>query len=256
MLQLIKFVIGGILLLLFASSCNPAKRASTANIKSKSANFILKKMDRQAFNPEWLSGRAKVNINYEGQRFSATLNLKMRKDSIIWVNLKKLGLEIGRLKITPDSIHLLDRFNKNYLARGIDELTSTYGLPADFGTLQDVLLGNAYFWNKEELESSVKNNHYELNGIDGRKNFSYAIDPISFYLLEQILQDQERDWTLEANYEGYGATLHPNFSYIRNIKVIEPQSVELTLSFTKVDVDLPQQISFNIPSHYTPMQLE
>jgi len=246
-----------ICLVFLTGGCKAGKKAGTTKLKSRSSNFVLKKMDKAAFDAEWLDAKAKVNITYLGQKLpGVSMNIKVQKDQIIWANMKKLGIELGRLKITPDSIFVLDRFNKNYLAKGIGELTEKYGIPADFGTIQDVLFGNAYFWKKENLSTSVVKSNYQIDGDLGRKNSSHLVDGLNYFLQSQYLLDQEQNWELDASYDGYNNSAHPNFSYIRNIKVTQPEPIALTLTFSKIEINQPAEYKFSIPSHYKPLQLD
>jgi len=246
-----------VFILFFAGGCKAGKKAGAVKLKSRNANFVLKKMEKAAFDADWFDGKAKVNITYQGQKLpGVTMNIKAQKDQIIWANMKKFGVELARLKITTDSIFVLDRFNKNYLAKGIGELTEKYGIPADFGTIQDVLYGNAYFWKKENLETSIAKDNYQIDGETGRQNSSHLVDGLNYFLQTQYLMDQEQNWELDASYDGYNQADHPNFSYIRNIKVTQPESIALTLAFSKIEINQPAEFRFTIPSHYTPLQLD
>ncbi len=251
------FYISFFVILFVAGGCKAGKKAGGSKLKSRNANYVLKKMEKAAFEADWFEGKAKVNITYLGQKLpGVTMNIKVQKDQIIWANMKKLGIELGRLKITQDSIFVLDRFNKNYLAKGIGELTAMYGIPADFGTIQDVLFGNAFFWGKGNLETRVAKENYQIVGESGRQNSTHLVDGFNYFLQTQYLLDQEQNWELDASYEGYNQPEHPNFSYIRKIKVTQPEPITLTLSFSKIEINQPTTYKFSIPAHYKPLQLD
>ena len=112
-----------ILTLYLLSSCNPGKNLSTSDLKDRNPNYILKRLDKEAFDSQWLSGKARMFIDYKGQSVSASLSLRMERDQTIWAQVKKFNFEVGRLKITQDSVFLVDRLNKRYLAENIDELS-------------------------------------------------------------------------------------------------------------------------------------
>ena len=61
-----------------------------------------------------------------------------------------LGIEGLRAYITPDSVKLLDKQNKIYIASSVSYLQEVTALPLDLSSLQDLLIGNPVF-----LDSSI-----------------------------------------------------------------------------------------------------
>jgi hypothetical protein len=78
-----------------------------------------------------------------GQRVdNALVNLKARKDSIIWLNVSVLGISGARALITQESITVLDLVRKTYSQSDYATLSRRYGMPVSFSLIQAILLGN------------------------------------------------------------------------------------------------------------------
>ena len=95
---------------------------------------------------EWLTANMAIQAEYNGQSFNdLSGQLRMRKDSIVWLNVTAtMGVEVLRAKISNDSIWILNRLEKTYLAEHVDSLDQQigplFGLRLPFA--QFVLLDN------------------------------------------------------------------------------------------------------------------
>lgn len=118
-------------LLLTASSCASRKK-------------IVAPAPPQSF--EWLTANMAIQAEVNGQSFNdLSGQLRMRKDSIVWVSVTAtMGVEVLRAKISNDSIWILNRLEKTYLAEHVDSLDQQigplFGLRLPFA--QFVLLDN------------------------------------------------------------------------------------------------------------------
>ena len=95
---------------------------------------------------EWLTANMAIQAEYNGQSFNdLSGQLRMRKDSLVWVSVTAtMGVEVLRAKISNDSIWILNRMEKTYLAEHVDSLDQQigplFGLRLPFA--QFVLLDN------------------------------------------------------------------------------------------------------------------
>ena len=95
---------------------------------------------------EWLTANMAIQAEINGQSFNdLSGQLRMRKDSLIWVSVTAtMGVEVLRAKISNDSIWILNRLEKTYLAEHVDSLDQQigplFGLRLPFA--QFVLLDN------------------------------------------------------------------------------------------------------------------
>ena len=118
-------------LLLTASSCASRKKT-------------VAPVPPQSF--EWLTANMAIQAEGNGMAYNdLSGQLRMRKDSIVWVSVTAtMGVEVLRAKISNDSIWILNRLEKTYLAEHVDSLDQQigplFGLRLPFA--QFVLLDN------------------------------------------------------------------------------------------------------------------
>ena len=142
---------GTILFLALAlQACQSSKKATTTAVKTETApplsiSTILKNLEDNEIKADWLSGD--VDADYEGKpmNLSASMTTRFRRDSVIWLNIKKLGFNIARAKVTPDSIFVINYIQSSYIAKDLKYIERKYNIPADFKVLQNILLGNIVF---------------------------------------------------------------------------------------------------------------
>ncbi len=242
------------------SSCKTARKARSVSLKNKSSKFVLKKLADQRFEADWLSAKLRITYSDDYQTRKLTANIRMQKDSIIWMNVKKLNVEAARIKITPDSIYAVDRLNKEYFIKDISFLEKEYNLPSretgpsDFNVLQEVIFGNPVFFDGSSMKTSVNTTEYQLNNENEDFSSQYLIDGISFLLTKMNFKESRSEQTLTISLDrAEGIEEYPNFSYFRNFDLYSDSigKVSINVKFSKLELNSPKTIRFEIPSHYT-----
>jgi len=93
---------------------------------------------------DYLSAKARVVLEEQnGKTTRGTLNLRAKKDSIIWFSLSPgLGIEAARGIITAEEIKIKDRINGQDIDLTYDQFQNTYGLKLSLDLFQNVLFAN------------------------------------------------------------------------------------------------------------------
>jgi hypothetical protein len=239
--------------LLFAIlSCSPKIIEKGALVEDDNPSLFLKKA---IFAPEWMEGKCQLQMASEDSNLSGQGIIRIRRDSAIWVSLRKLGFEVGRALILKDSFFFLNRLNNVFEAHPISFIKEKYQLPGDFLHLQALLLGNAPLddisdftvTNKEsfewQLQKSMDNGTLSLGWDFNNKRIS-AIDwnqPSSNKYFKMKFGDYK---ALESKQQ---------FSYFRdlNIQSAETGNLHVVLSFNQVQFNLPVSLRFDIPQRYS-----
>ena len=89
---------------------------------------------------------ANLDIQAEGNGMSfdnLSGQLRMRNDSIVWLSMTAtMGVEVLRAKVSNDSVWVLNRMEKTYLAEPLDSLCAKVGMPLSLPLVQTMLLDN------------------------------------------------------------------------------------------------------------------
>ena len=246
-----------LLLSLFAS-CKSSKNAAGEKVlRKKSSRFLLKRLDQQKVDMEWLSAKTRISFEDESQSLRASATIRLRKDSLIWMNVKKLSIELARVKITPDSVYIINRLTKEYIIESLDFVARQFQLPASFEALQNTLLGNPPLVASDQYEVVTTKDQYQLKGDYGNLQQQLYLGPDP-YTLEAIgFEEPQREQSLKMILSDYRPVEgKQNFSYLRNFEVNSPETggMAAEIKFIKTEINKPKSLRFEIPSHYTRMQ--
>lgn len=242
-----------VLLLIMAAACGTSRKTPDSLPKVRTARALVDHMVRQQLNVEWFAARAKIDYEDNERGVSASATIKMKKDSVIWISIRKLGFEVARVQADQDSVYLINRLNNEYMVKELEYLAEEYQLPADLRTLQSVLLGNPIFFQLKDLELETVDDKYRLSGQSNQWKNQFWLDSQNLLLLMMNYEDLRRRRQLDIRMEDYrDVDAGQKFSYLRQISVDSRElgSVEVSIDFSDVDINVPQEIRFSIPSRY------
>ena len=257
-LRLLALLLFSGLLLACGGSRRTVTAAGTDPLRKRSAAYLREQLAARNLAPEWLSGRARVTVRSprEGtQKFN--MNIRLRRDSVIWMNVKKVSVEAGRVLITPDSLYFINRLDNQYAITSLAYARERFGLPGNFADLQDLLLGNPVFL-VDKLSAKVAGDRYRLSGEDRRYETEYELDA-AYRLRRFVNQEPALSRQLRAELDDYrpaqpGA---PDFSHLRQFTGYSPDSdrVELEMEWSKLEWNVPKSLPFRIPPRYERLAL-
>ncbi len=231
----------------------PVKPAKPAT-EVRPADFLVKKLSSHDLSGiQTMSARAQIYAEGEGQSINANVNLIWIRDSVLWLNVKKLGIEAARALITKDSVYLINRLDKTYSVKGLESLERQYSLPAGFPLLQQAVLASAWFFPDVLLQSDVKDELHRLSGANERHGVEYRLEEGSFAMRTETFIQPRESRTITLGFGNYkklaGAGMFP---YLRSIEAYSPEtgSLRLELELSDVDIETPKSYRFEIPEHY------
>lgn len=244
-------------LVVIFSSCDLLKNSTDVGngIDSPSnAKELIKKVNLNNISPEWLSLNSKIKINKEGQETTINSQIRVRKDSVIWVSVKApLGIEVFRTMITPDSIYFMSRMDKTYFVKPILHLKNVVKADINFNELQSILFASLEIKN-ENFEFS-DNPNFSLKS----SKISYSIHPF-FYRVEKIEIIESDKKILEINFYNYikrklkqEERTEDLIGFFPNKILVNVRSDEVfdaEINYTKIEFNKKSSLSFKIPSSY------
>ncbi len=228
---------------------------SMALIRSALVGITHNHIDFQTFS-------AVMHVHYEGsdgQDNEVNAVVKIRKDSIIWIEIYgKVGpvtVKAFQVLITHDSVKILDRLKKVVRMRSVSYLREQVHLPVDFNTVQNILIGNPIFLDTANIL-------YYRTEPKGISLFSVGRIFTNFLTLNQDntlnhskLDDTDpmRARTCDITYGDYdynGPAPAP-FSTYRKISVAEKGKVDIEIGINKhYKFNEALSYPFSIPKNY------
>lgn len=267
------YVLAVTIVLLFAfSACRSTKKIQQAIVKKdtvvtvvtvvlpthedtmRMVNDLLQKVQKNRI--EFNTFSAKIRVDYtnnKGKQPDFIANVRMLKDSLIWISLSNdIGIEGIRVLITKDSIKILDKLANTYQVRPLDHIQDVSQIPFAFSDLQNLLVGNPVFFNKDSIISySQAANGYALLSIDPQ--FKNRLSIGNGFLVEKSKLDDNdpvMNRTCDLIYTDYENKSGVMFSAYREISIIQQNKLEVQLKFKDYKFNEQLSFPFTIPKKF------
>lgn len=258
------------LFLLFAlilTGCKSTKKVGTVEPgTAKAHNEFFTLMEEQAFRYQTLSARLNVDLNLPGNNLSSRVDLKMVKDSAFQLSVQPfLGIEIFRIEISVDSIKVIDRMNKRYVADNYANLKGQTPIEFNFYNLQALFTNRLFLPGQQDI-SPKQYNRFKLTQ-EGAEAEIQAKDAIG--LLYTFIADGEEKilatrisapsdtYSLQWDYTDFRLSGKQIFPMKMDAQVMANGTSQggITLNFSRLQTDVPVNMEFSIPAKYNRITL-
>lgn len=205
-------------------------------------------------------GNIKLNA---GSSFSSSVQVRMIRDEAIYISLRPvLGIEVGKLIITADSLYAVDKVHKRYIAEKVSILTS--GIPVTVSDVQDIFLGRPFIIGKgtlnQELQSQVtathKGNTLILAPSEHYKGYGYAFsfDKNNRITSLDIVPAGSTTTAYQVKYSDVRSTTAGNIAHDINVDAtVEKKKMAFSLDYKKIEWNGKVKIDKNVPTNYKRM---
>jgi hypothetical protein len=245
-------------LLVFVSAKGCSKKRSadvfTAPKRIETADFLQKK---SAFEPDKrlknLLLRGELKGEGEGQSIDAFTNIIWLRDSAIWLNVKKFGIEGVRVLITPDSVYAINRIEQTYAIMPLEKVLIDYGAPGDFGMLERLLLGSAWFFPNMDMASDTLQRLHHLQGETAQYKAQYGIQDGIYRWRTGLFEQKRTQNRVSLQFDRFSTidVLGP-FAHERRIDAQTKAHGRflIDINFTEIVPNGAETYRFDIPAHY------
>ncbi|WP_439880385.1 DUF4292 domain-containing protein [Pontibacter sp. MBLB2868] len=233
--------------LIMLASCKKETIPTTASEATATVGRVT--VNNLDFN--YLSSKGQITFNDKNDNLSSGISLRIKKDSVIWVSVQPgLGIEAARMMLTQDSVYMINRLHKEYVATDYRFLRSKLNVDVDFEVLQAILLGNYQSEGTEKVMDEGNMQHIQ----QARENllFNYFIGLQNNKLQQLNVQDKNTSNTITVKYNSFGDIGVVPFAHAMAAQVLQKGEVtDFTLKHTRVSVtDEELQFPFTVPSDY------
>ncbi len=164
-----------------------ASCSSTRNVKGTSAGNLSEKEYMEELivrSPVREAVTAKMSLSVRiGSKSPAKLSgtLRLKRDEVIQLSVTYLlGIEVGRIEITPKGMWVIDRLNQRYVEVSFDELKTLANADLDFYSLQALFMNRIFLPGKGTLTARdlssftlTPENETALIEVKNPKQFTY-----------------------------------------------------------------------------------
>jgi hypothetical protein len=202
----------------------------------------------------------KANAKYEDPSQSHSLNadIRIKKNEIIWINIKILGFPIAKALITPAKVSYYEKINNTYFEGDFSMLSNWLGTDLDFQKVQNLLLGKSIDdLSKGNWISGINDKLFKLSQVqttDISKEFYF--EAANFLLKKETITQASQNRALEIQYPSYKEVERiflPNEIYI---KATQKDKISIAIEYKNTTFNENLNYSYAIPSDYKAIQID
>lgn len=248
------------------TSCSSKKKMTKTSLREFTANKLIREVEKNDFSFENFQAKMNVKIETSDKNFGIKGILKMKKDSIIWISASlPLGIEVVRMKISPDSVFLLNRNEKTYLQESISNFDDISPMITSLQFVQSVLVGNDINLREsdnykveiddgqynllisKELKKSIK--HKDDNWKVMMKDI--WIDPYLFKITKYYIKEyNDNKRKIELEYSDFEKVDDKYIPTKISIYIHGDEYLKATVTYSNITVGDNIEFNFNVPQKY------
>lgn len=247
-----------ILLVAGFSACSPASRLKDGPAPVRSKSEVLQALSKHNIDFTWFAAKADAHFESSSLSGSGALQLRIRKDSLVWMTGKKFSIEGFRSIINRDSFFMVNRLEKYYHAEDNRMLSRTFGIDLNFEDVQHLLAGNMFLPNPGDSTYFAQNtDKCILSTQMSNLSIVYCLDARTLQLSTVDITDV-KGRKIEMVLGNYKKTKNlPSLPYDRKYTFKEPgnETSVLDIKIDEVELNVAKSVNFNIPSHYDRLRI-
>ncbi len=207
----------------------------------------------------YLTAKSKLSFKSKDQDIeNATVFLRVRKDSLIWISVRKIGIEAVRALISRDSIVILNTFQKEYSVYDFPTISKQFNFDMNFDLLQSLIVGNLPLPKRPAQKIKNERDYLLLRQSEGKVLVENYIGEQDRKLKKLMVTEQPTKNTLRLDYEDFTVLNNFLFPYT-SLVTLDYKSKDdgrfyqtlLKIQHNKVElVDKSPGFPFSIPAKY------
>ena len=258
----------GVVFVYMLSACKtPAGTAtSSARIMKTEEAFFMSVIDN-TFRFNTLSARMKLDFSSDQQEFSSRAHLKIIHNNCLQLSIQLiLGIELFRIEVTTDSVKILDRMNKRFMADSYNNLKGEAEIDFNFQNLQALFTNQMFVPGESDISTknyrnfrmTMHDNSAELKLKDKNGIFYTFMAGANEKLLSTNIENVSNNQTITWKYQDFNTVNKQQFPLKMTAQLSDGDRTQGTMTFTfsSPEVDSPLKTDFNIPSGFARVTLE
>jgi hypothetical protein len=205
---------------------------------------------------EYLHGKARLNYKDEKKERDVKANIRIHKDSVIWMTLSYIGVQGGRVLINKDSVTIMSTVDKEYYVFNYDELSKRFSFKIDYNVIQSAMLGNLIKSMNPSDEIQETPSYNLLDQQQGTVAIKNYINKTTKKLEKLELTESLTQNSLRIEYSNFQPVNNKSYPYTGVVNLFYRTTAgiinnTITFEYNKVEVgDKELKFPFNIPRRY------
>lgn len=204
----------------------------------------------------YFHGKARMVLRDANKEREVKANIRIRKDSVIWMTFSVIGVQGGKALINKDSITIVSTMDKEYFVFEYPELTRRFNFEINYDVIQAAMLGNPIIKRTDLDEVQQESSMYLMKQHAGTIDVLNFINAASMKIEKIEMKESNSNNSLVINYSNFQPVGTKIFPYNGTINLFYKGAAGLLnttiiFEYSKAEVgDKELKFPFNIPKKY------
>jgi len=233
-----------------------SKKTTVTTTSTPSTYVPVASVAIEEVNFDYLHGKARMVFKEGNNEREVRANIRIRKDSVIWMNFDVVGIQGGRVLINKDSITVINNVKKEYYVFSYGDLSKKFRFDINYDAIQSVMLGNLIHPKSERDSVEQKSATLLLSQNSGTVQILNFISAANMKIQKVELKETNTHNAVTINYGNFQPVGDKLFPYDDTITIFYKTAAGLLntaiiFEYTKAEVgDKQLRFPFNIPKKY------
>lgn len=238
-----------IILCVLASACS--KKVLTPISTTPKSTLNIEEIDFDYF-----QGKARMILRDANKEREVKANIRMRKDSVIWMTFSVIGVQGGKALINKDSITIVSTVDKEYYVFPYSELSDRFHFEINYEVVQAAMLGNPIIPRSPKDEVVQESSMYLLKQNESDISVVNYVNAASMKIEKVEMKEEDSMNSLVINYSNFQPVADKVFPYNGTINLFYKTlsgllNTTIIFEYNKAEVgDRELRFPFNIPKRY------
>lgn len=225
------------------------------NEKKRALISVLRQLWQKEIPFNTFSAKAKMHVEARSVKHEFTAHIRMAKDKLIWVNVTALSgvVNVARALVTPDSVFVINYLQKEVMKLPISDANKLFPVAVDFGTFQNLLIGNALRQTGKPADAGDFGGTLSLRVEDKDLiqdiNYNKTDSTIRVLQMNSKTEGGPQGMMQYGNYEMTDSRLFAKSRVVNVNNGGEPYYLDM--NFSNISFDQELDFPFSIPKNYT-----
>jgi outer membrane lipoprotein-sorting protein len=268
MKNLLKIRILSVLLIVslcLLTSCKTAKEGK-GNMNVYEAQELFSLVAKNSLDYQTFSGRMKTTLRSGKNSIEITGQLRIIRDEKLQLSFQVPFLgEMYRLTVSNDSLTIIDRRNKLFVAESMQDIRQTASFDFNLYNLQALFSNQLFLVGKPDITT----NDFHLFAIhqdrkqalittkDQSIDYTFTVDNTN-HVRNTLMSGNDENTTMNWSYGNFSSLENKLFPMQMGMNLDSSgNKLSANFAFTKIDLNKDVQIDLNVPKNYrriTPAQ--
>lgn len=256
------------------SSCRTSKSIinTGGSVSKKSQEQLIVDLLEGELKYKTISGKISLELIAGNKTSGMKVNshLKIIKDNIIQLSIRApfINMEVFRVNLTPDSIVIIDRLNKQYSAENFKKLTEQKKIQFNYNNLQSLLTNSLFIPGKTKVTKHNSDDYVITEAQDGGTYQLQTKDQLGIIYRFEVASN---DRILQTNISGIKNNIYSliwdyedfiqdkEFVYptkMRSHLKVDKKEINIVMSYSGLDIDKQLNVERELPSKYQQVSIK